>query len=185
MSTLQFPTALPSLTGTLVHLRELGEQDIEPWFERATDAESADLAGDSVPASISLGAAWLQRHRDSFSKRLGLRWAIVPSGALASVGTIGLTLKPSEGQWAELGVVVARAWWNKGLASEAARLVTRYAFEEVRMHEIRAQVLERNHPSIRLLEKAGFHLVRALPPSTAEPEAMLLYALSRRCLSAA
>jgi [ribosomal protein S5]-alanine N-acetyltransferase len=46
---------VPELIGTLIRLRELNEDDIPGWFSRATDAESADLAGDPIPASIDLG----------------------------------------------------------------------------------------------------------------------------------
>ena len=91
--TLHFPTAIPDLSDTSVHLRELTEEDIRPWFERATDIESADLAGDPAPESLAMGVAWLQRQRDLFSARAGLRWAIVPMGSPVSVGTVGLTIK--------------------------------------------------------------------------------------------
>lgn len=167
---------MPTLLGQTFSLRELCEEDIPSWFDRATDAESADLAGDPVPASIEMGVAWLQRHRDQFQQQAGLRWAIVPRGSAHSVGTVGLTMAGGCMPSAELGIVVARAWWGKGLGSAAARRVVDFAFAEVGLTEIRAEVLRRNLASVRLLEKSGFSLVREMPPTPEEPEVLLLYA---------
>jgi [ribosomal protein S5]-alanine N-acetyltransferase len=177
MPTLQFPDAVPALVGESILLRELTENDIASWFDRATDVESADLAGDPVPESMAAGATWLQKHRDQFQSKLGLRWAIVPEHSSVSVGTVGLSFKPGNATRAELGIVVARSSWGKGIGSAATRMLVRYAFSEVGLTEIRAEVLQRNHASVRLLEKAGFSLLQVLPPTAAEPEVLLLYTL--------
>lgn len=176
---LRFPETFPTLREASLTLRELREEDIPAWFARATDLEAADLAGDPVPDSIERGSPWLERQRTLFRQQAGIRWAIVPVGAAVSVGTVGLTLSPSEDGIAELGIVIARPQWGQGIGSTAARMAVRYALFDLGMREIRAEVLQRNPASIRLLEKAGFSKVRDLPPTDVEPEAMVLYALSR------
>jgi ribosomal-protein-alanine N-acetyltransferase len=90
--TLHFPDAVPALCGDMVYLRELTEDDVPAWFERASDLESAVLAGDPIPESVEMGVQWLQRHREQFRHQAGIRWSIVPTGATDSVGTIGLTV---------------------------------------------------------------------------------------------
>lgn len=181
---LQFPEAMPDLFGASVHLRELTEDDIPAWFERASDIESADLAGDPVPESIGMGLPWLRRQRDHFRQKLALRWAIVPTGLTVSVGTVGLTIKFNEERAAELGIVIARAHWGRGIGTSATHLVSHYAFTTLGLTEIQAEVLQRNPASIRLLEKTGFQLLRVTPATAAEPEELLLYALARRAPSA-
>lgn len=126
-----------------------------------------------------MGAAWLLRHRHSFHQKTALRWGIVPAGSHHSIGTIGLTFGSEDEPFAVLSIVIARAWRRKGLGSEATNKVVDYAFTELRVSEIRAEVLQRNQASIRLLQKMGFDLARALPPCEEEPEPMFLYALSR------
>src|SRR5438477_5359475 len=182
---LNFPEAVPDLLGESVYLRELSEEDIPAWFERATDAEAADLAGDPIPQSMDVGLQWLQRHRDRFREKTAVRWAIVPTGSTASVGTVGLTLKPNEECKAALGIVVARPLWSKGIGTSAASRVTRYAFTTLGVTEIQAEVLQRNSASIRLLEKVGFQLLHVIPATASEPEELLRYVLSRRRHSAA
>lgn len=161
--TLNFPDVLPTLRGDKVYLRELTEDDIPAWFERASDPESALLAGDPIPESIAMGIQWLQRHRERFRQQTGIRWAIVLNGSTASVGTIGLTMTSKAERIAELGFVIGRAYWNKGIGTAAAHLVTGYAFSTLGLAEIQAEVLQRNLASRRLLEKVGFHLLRNIP----------------------
>jgi ribosomal-protein-alanine N-acetyltransferase len=161
--TLHFPDAVPTLFGDTVYLRELTEDDVPAWFERASDPESAVLAGDPIPESVEMGVQWLQRHRERFRQHAGIRWAIVPKGSTDSVGTIGLTITSKEERRAELGIVIGRADWGKGIGTFAAHLVTGYAFRALGLAEIQAEVLQRNRASRRLLEKVGFHLLRSIP----------------------
>jgi [ribosomal protein S5]-alanine N-acetyltransferase len=180
--TLNFPDVVPKLFGEAVYLRELIEDDIPAWFERASDAESADLAGDPIPESVEMGFKWLQRHRERFHQHAGIRWAIVPKDSAESVGTIGLTITSKEERIADLGIVIARAYWCKGIGASAMHLVTGYAFNTLGLAEIQAEVLQRNLASRRLLEKSGFHLVRAIPGNPQlDPisEDCFLYALLR------
>lgn len=171
------PRAVPELLAEGLCLRALVEDDIAPWFERATDVASADLAGDPVPRSIDEGVVWLERQRQRFIEQRGIRWAIVPAGHPTSVGTVGLSLVAGEPA-ADLGIVIARRYWRKGLGSSAVSLVTRYAFGTLGLNEIRADVLPRNVASIRMLEGCGFVYVCLKPPTEDELEALAAYVLS-------
>jgi ribosomal-protein-alanine N-acetyltransferase len=161
--TLNFPEAVPEFFKDAVYLRELTEDDIPTWFKRASDAESAVLAGDPIPESVEMGFPWLQRHRERFRQQAGIRWAIVSKGSAQSVGTFGLTITSQEERIAELGIVIGRAYWGKGIGTSAAHLVIDYAFNILGLAEIQAEVLQRNLASRRLLEKVGFHLLRTIP----------------------
>ena len=186
--TLQFPDAVPTLFGDKLYLRELTEDDVPAWFERASDPESAVLAGDPIPESIEMGFHWLQRHRERFRQQTGIRWAIVPKSSTDSVGTIGLAITSYEERIAELGIVIGRAYWGKGIGTSAAHLVIGYAFSTLGLAEIQAEVLHRNLASRRLLEKVGFHLLRSIPGdphSDTDFEDCFLFVLSSQNRTAA
>ena len=177
------PDAVPTLLGNMVDLRERTQDDVPAWFARASDPESAVLAGDPIPESIELGVHWLQRHRERFHQHAGIRWAIVPKDSTESVGTIGLTITSNEERIAELGIVIGRAYWGKGIGTAAAQLVTGYAFSTLGLAEMHAEVLQRNRASRRLLEKVGFHLLRTIPgdpQSDTDVEDCFLFVLSRQ-----
>lgn len=180
-----FPSDFPTLQEQSIRLRELREDDIPAWFNRATDVEAADLAGDPVPHSIDLGIPWLERQRRVYRERMGIPWAIEPVGSATSVGTVGLALSRMNEGIAELGIVLARAHWNQGIGTTAARMAVRYGLHVLGLREIRAEVLQRNPASARMLEKTGFSMLRVLPPTELEPEVMLLYAIQVSALNAA
>ncbi|MGD7044774.1 GNAT family N-acetyltransferase [Jeotgalibacillus proteolyticus] len=46
---------------------------------------------------------------------------------------------------------------GRGYATQAAKLLTAYAFEELKLHRLEAGVMPHNIGSLRVLEKAGFH----------------------------
>jgi [ribosomal protein S5]-alanine N-acetyltransferase len=160
---IDFPDKVPELRGHSVCLRELTEDDVPAWFERASDLESSALSGDPIPESIDTCFEWLQLHRERFRDQKGLRWAIVPRGSAQSVGGIGLSIMSKEEGIGDLGAVIARAYWSKGIGTSAAHLVIRYAFNALGLAEIRADLLQSNLASKRILEKLGFHFVRAIP----------------------
>jgi ribosomal-protein-alanine N-acetyltransferase len=179
--TLHFPDAVPTLFGDRVYLRELTEDDVPAWFERASDPESALLAGDPIPESVDMGIHWLERHRERFRQQAAIRWAIVPNGAVGSVGTIGLTITSKEQCTAELGIVIGRAFWGQGIGTSAAHVVAGYAFNTLGVAEMHAEVLRRNLASRRLLEKVGFQLLHTIPGdphSDTDVEDCLLFVLS-------
>ncbi len=59
---------------------------------------------------------------------------------------------------AELGYSIAESFWGQGIATEAIRLMTEYAFTNFNIIRIEAGVFEFNKPSMKALEKNGFYL---------------------------
>jgi RimJ/RimL family protein N-acetyltransferase len=60
---------------------------------------------------------------------------------------------------AEIGYWLGEAYWGRGLATEAVRFMTDYAFEQFpHLHRLFAGVFGFNHASQRVLEKAGYTL---------------------------
>jgi len=160
---LNFPDAVPALLGDAVYLREPAEDDVPAWYERASDPESAALAGDPIPESMEMGVEWLRRNREGFRKQTSIRWAIVLKGSSQSVGSIGLAITSTEERTADLGVVIGRAYWGQGIGTSAGHLVIRFALDTLGLTEIRAELLQSNLASRRMLEKLGFHLQCTLP----------------------
>ena len=57
---------------------------------------------------------------------------------------------------AEFGYDMARSFWGRGLATEAARAILAYGFATMDLHRIQAHTIADNHRSVRLLERLGF-----------------------------
>lgn len=70
------------------------------------------------------------------------------------IGGIGLRLFEQH-QNAELGYWLGTPYWGKGYATEAAREMLRYGFENLQLHRIFATHFIHNPASGRVLEKLG------------------------------
>jgi RimJ/RimL family protein N-acetyltransferase len=71
----------------------------------------------------------------------------------------GISLRPGtdiERIGAELGYWIGEAFWNRGIATSAIRLVTDYAFNKKRLERVFAVPFMTNVASCRALEKAGY-----------------------------
>jgi ribosomal-protein-alanine N-acetyltransferase len=55
-----------------------------------------------------------------------------------------------------VGYSIDREQTGQGYATEALRLLTEFAFAQLRLHRLTAGVSPRNHGSIRVLEKLGY-----------------------------
>lgn len=81
--------------------------------------------------------------------------AIVIEGRAA--GGIGITLHENiERTSAEIGYWLARAYWGRGITTQAVRAMTAYAFHTFPITRIYAVPFAHNVASIRVLEKAGY-----------------------------
>lgn len=75
------------------------------------------------------------------------------------VGEIGIT--PHQDVFrlgAEMGYFIGEPFWGKGIATEAIRLMTNYAFTTFQLIRIEAGVFDFNKASMRVLEKNNFYL---------------------------
>ena len=77
--------------------------------------------------------------------------------------------QPDDPGVADLGYRLLRRYWAKGLASEGARELVRYGFEDVGLARIIAQTLAVNTSSRAVMERVGLTYVRAFPSSMTAP----------------
>ncbi|HYZ20948.1 MAG TPA: bifunctional GNAT family N-acetyltransferase/(deoxy)nucleoside triphosphate pyrophosphohydrolase [Rhodopila sp.] len=74
------------------------------------------------------------------------------------VGVVGLRLQPG-GRTGRLGYWVGRAFWGHGVATEAAGRMTSWAFANLPIDLITADVTENNPASAAVLRRVGFRQV--------------------------
>jgi ribosomal-protein-alanine N-acetyltransferase len=139
-----------------VTLRPLHEDDADAVFRYARDPEvTRFLPWDPAPDVASIRAFL----RDQVAKRRygeALPLAIVLRETGEMVGSTDLMdlHKTSRGK-AELGYLLARPFWGRGLMSEAAALTARHGFEALGLTRIVAFADAENVGSCRVLEKIG------------------------------
>jgi len=101
---------------------------------------------------------------DALLQRIGLHfdrhgfglWAVDDKATSEFAGYIGLAVPSFETHFTpcvEIGWRLAAHFWNRGLATEGAASVLRFAFETLRLEEVVSFTSTTNLPSHRVMEK--------------------------------
>lgn len=92
------------------------------------------------------------------NRQIRTDWSRQPEFAIAYgprvIGSVSLHVS-HEHETAELGYLLGRQWWGRGLATEAARAVVEWAFQSLALHKVYARAHVDNRPSWRVMERLG------------------------------
>jgi ribosomal-protein-alanine N-acetyltransferase len=151
-----WPSSIPELVTERLRLRDPVPGDAAALLSVLGDPEVTRYHNVPTLGTLAEAQALLERLGQRQAARETLRWAIdlVEHGQM--IGTVGLLRFDFEHRHAELGYEVARRWWGRGLAPEAAAAVVGYGFSVMGLHRIEAGVLPGNAASVRVLQKLGF-----------------------------
>lgn len=74
------------------------------------------------------------------------------------IGNVALShISRGPAQSCMIGYTLDEQHNGKGYMTEAVKMAVAYGFETLKLHRIQAGVMPHNTPSIKVLEKAGFH----------------------------
>jgi ribosomal-protein-alanine N-acetyltransferase len=155
-SHIAWPTSIPELVTERLRLRAPAPGDAAALLAVLGDPEVTRYHNVPTLTSLAEAQGLFERLERRQAARETIRWAIelVEHGEM--IGTVGLLRFDWEHRHAELGYEIARRWWGRGLAPEAAAAVVGYGFSVMGLHRIEAGVLPENAVSVRVLEKLGF-----------------------------
>jgi ribosomal-protein-alanine N-acetyltransferase len=145
---------LPSLTGSLVTLRELRVSDAPALFAALTTEQVSRFI--SPPPSSVDGferfIAWTHRQREAGQY---ICFAVVPKGSETAIGIFQLrSLEPAFGT-AEWGFALAQEFWGSGVFVDGATLIVDYAVDVVGTHRLEARAALKNGRGNGALRKIG------------------------------
>lgn len=137
-------------------LRRFAPDDFEAMYSLWTDGESMRyVQPEGWPHGREESLALFLRGIRFFDDHGFGQFAVVPKDEGRVIGYCGLKfLNGTEGE-VELLYGVSKEFWNRGLVTEAARAVLRYAFEQAGLAEVVAVALPENTGSWRVMEKCG------------------------------
>lgn len=147
---------LPNLTTARLVLREIRMSDAPACFAMRGDAETMRFVRRQLALTLEDAKAFITRVHDGQRANTCAQWAMTLNGDDTCIGVIGPWRIDPENHRGELGYMLARAHWGKGLISEAIAPVADHAFSALGLHSLEAWVDPRNTASIRVLEKNGF-----------------------------
>ncbi len=149
-------TTLPTLEGDRLRLRWLTQADTDALFGIFSDPDVMRY-WISLPFSGKAEAEQLVREiHELFESGTLFEWGVALRETDEVIGTATLAYIDRSNGRAEIGYAIARPHWRQGYATEAIRLLLHYAFEEMNLRRIEADVDPRNEASLRTLERLGF-----------------------------
>jgi [ribosomal protein S5]-alanine N-acetyltransferase len=154
---IHWPKDVPALTTARLRLRAVDPAgDAAAMLQLLSDPEVTRYTNAPRCTTLAQARAALEQFPQRFAAKEMIRWAIQPLGHGEAIGTVGLLRVNHEHRRGELGYDLARRWWGKGLATEAAAAVVAWGFAVMGLHRIEAGALVGNDASVRVLEKLGF-----------------------------
>ena len=145
-----------SLKGAHIRLRALEPDDLNFLYELENNEAIWEISGTVTPYSRHILKEYIANaHRDIYEVKQ-LRLCICDEDGTA-IGLIDLFDFDPKNHRAGLGLVVLESKHrNRGVGSEAIRLLTGYAFSTLALRQIYANVVAGNEASLRLFKKLGF-----------------------------
>ena len=137
-------------------LRKYSFSDIDAVFEMYNDSVAMKYTGPDKHSTIEDSEKFLRNVLSEHEKEKSIFWAIVQKENNKLVGDISLSGIDYKHCYATFGFFLSRNFWDQGLMSETVPHVLRFAFENLHLNRIEAQVSVFNFPTIRILEKNGF-----------------------------
>lgn len=143
----------------------LGDHRLRPW--READAEALAKNADDPRIAAHLRDLFPSPYRLEHARTYLAAIAPVRPATSFALATAedepigGISLKVGQDvhrRTAELGYWLTPAHWGRGLMTAAVRAITTYAFGELDLLRVHADVFHPHRASERVLEKADYHL---------------------------
>ena len=136
-------------------LRRFSEEDINDVYENYGSDPLVNRYIDFAPCSTLEGAdEFIRMHVDRYDTDSDFYgWAITLDGVV--IGSIGLFDVCPDKESAEIGYSLGSRWWGTGLATEAAKAVIDFAFNEIELKRVYGSHHPENIGSGKVMMKAS------------------------------
>jgi [ribosomal protein S5]-alanine N-acetyltransferase len=139
--------------------RRYEEKDKEDFVRLFTDESVMKYVDKGVLSREQAEAFWLKLFAELYPQDYKI-WAVFKKEDSGYIGHAGIYRRPAQPEDWEFVYFLNPEFWGKGYATEIARKVVGYGFEELNLPEIYATVDDEHAVSIRVLEKAGMNFLR-------------------------
>jgi [ribosomal protein S5]-alanine N-acetyltransferase len=141
-------------------LREFVEEDWRAMFEYQSDPLYLRYNPWDEPdegKARELLAMFINYQHEQPRRRFQLA-IVLPGDESRVIGNCGIRQPYAGSREAEVGYEIAPWHWGKGYATEAAKEIVRFGFEELGLHRVYSHCIAENTASAHVLEKIGMRL---------------------------
>lgn len=164
---------LPVLQTERLVLRALRQTDFGMIADLLSDPQVIQYVNrGSQPAPIR-ARRLLNQIRSSSANLDSIHYGICWRDTESVIGLASFQHWSEHGRTAQVGYIVDKSMWGKGVATEAVRRLLRFGFDELQLSKVEARCYEANHMSIQVLRKLGMSRERTIAtygPARADAE---------------
>ena len=145
-----------SLKGKHIYLRALESKDLDFLYQLENDPAVWEVSGTLTPYSRKVLQLYLDNaHRDIYEvKQLRLTICDTTDN---TIGLLDIFDFDPKNLRAGVGIIILEEKdRKKGVGEEVLEIASNYLFANLNLHQLYANILEDNIPSIRLFRKKGF-----------------------------
>lgn len=146
---------LPQLETDRLCLRPLRMSDARDMYEYARDPEVSRHVLWDAHKSIWETRRFLLFALGQYRRGFPGSFAVELKESGRMIGTIGFMWVNPDYKSAEVGYSLSRAYWNRGIMTEALEAILHFGFEELRLNRIEAQHDTQNPASGRVMAHCG------------------------------
>ncbi|WP_293893892.1 GNAT family protein [Flavobacterium sp.] len=149
-----------TLQGQNIFLRALEPEDLEFVYAIENDENIWEVSNTITPYSKFLIKQYLENAQQDIYEAKQLRLTICKKGNSAAVGLIDLFDFDAKNKRAGVGIIIQNeADRNNGFGKEALGLVINYAFQQLQLHQLFANIGTENKASESLFITFGFEKI--------------------------
>jgi len=149
-------TYFPTLTTNRLRLWQIVPGDAESLFAIRSDYETMKFFGREPHETLDETKDVIRQTEERYTRKEALRWGITLRGEDRLIGSCSLFHLDEGFHRAETGYELNRAFWGKGIMTEAMSAILTFGFSELGLHRIEANIDIANERSKNLLLKLGF-----------------------------
>ena len=146
---------LPILETEHLILRKVTLEDLEDMFLYGSDEEVAKYVTWDRHKTIADTKGFIEFVLNKYQNKQVAPWGIEYKENGKFIGTIDFVWWKPNHKIAEIGYVLSKDYWGKGLTTEAAKALIQFGFNEMDLVRIQARCLVENIGSSRVMEKSG------------------------------
>jgi len=148
--------SFPVLETPRLVLRQARPGDVQRLFQVAQDEDVMCYFGTEPFESEQQALDAIDWQQRIWAEGTGVRWVITEPDHDAFIGDVGYFKFERQHRRAEVGYLLEKAYWRRGLMTEAMTAVLDYGFVSMGLNRVEALVDPRNAASVGLLRKLGF-----------------------------
>jgi len=149
-------TSPPPLTTARLQLRGINQADSEDLYAIYSDMKTLEYWGQDPVQSPAEVWKIIKKNMQYVASGTAILWGIALRDSNRLIGTCTIFRISQQNKNGEVGFILNRAHWGKGLMTEAMSSVLNYTFNDLDFHRLEADTDPKNLASLALLKKLGF-----------------------------